>query len=164
MKLIVAADQNFAIGRDNKLLCRIPADMKRFRAITTGHIVVMGRKTYLSIPSRPLPDRTTLVLTSRPQELPEVRCFSALEDFLAFAKNAEEEIFVCGGSSVYEQLLPYCEKALVTRILHEFEADSWFPDLDTLAGWERVNETECVETNGFRIKFVDYVNHGVRGL
>ncbi len=167
MKIIVAADKKFAIGKDNKLLARIPHDLKRFKAITTGNVCIMGRNTYISLPVRPLPDRTTLLLTSKPEEFPEVKCFSSLEELMPYVRELEaqgEEVFVCGGEQVYRTLMPYCDKALVTKIMSEFEADTIIPSLDDEADWELVNETEEIETNGFYIKFVDYVNNDVRHL
>lgn len=162
MKIIVAADNNFAIGNKNNLLARLPADMKMFRETTNGNAIVVGRNTYLSFPSRPLPNRSNYVITPEENEFPEVKCFTSLESFLEFSKTADTEIYVSGGSMIYKLLLPYCEQALVTRINHEFEADAFFPNLDEMPEWEIINESEPVETNGFEIKFLTYRNNNVR--
>ncbi|MGN0596059.1 MAG: dihydrofolate reductase [Ruminiclostridium sp.] len=164
MKIIVAADNKWGIGKDNNLLARLPADMKRFREITTGNTIVMGSKTYMSFPKRPLPDRVNLVITSKPSLYPEVRCFESVDAFLVFAKECKEEIYVCGGGMVYKELLPYCEKAVVTRVLHDFEADTFFPNLDEDKDWEIAERSEITETNGFNIQFVDYVNRNVKSI
>lgn len=164
MKIIVAADNKWGIGKDNNLLARLPEDMKRFREITTGNTIVMGSRTYMSFPRRPLPDRVNLVITSKPSLYPEVRCFESIEAFLAFAKECKEEIYVCGGGMVYRELLPYCEKAVVTRVLHDFEADTFFPNLDEDKDWEIAGRSEIAETNGFNIQFVDYVNKNVKSI
>lgn len=167
MNVIVAVDENYAIGYKNNLLARLPHDMKRFRALTSGNIVVMGRNTYFSLPSRPLPQRENIVLTSRPDLFPEkhdnLLLVSSVAELLNTAKKLEaddREIYVCGGSQVYKELLPYCKKALVTKALARFKADSWFPNLDSLPEWEKVNETETIETNGYKIKFTNYINNG----
>lgn len=164
MKIIVAADNKWGIGKDNSLLARLPADMKRFREITTGNTIVMGSRTYMSFPKRPLPDRENLVITSKPALYPEVRCFESAEAFLAFAMECREEIYVCGGGMVYRELLPYCEKAEVTRVLHDFEADTFFPNLDENGDWEITEKSEIVETNGFNVQFVTYVNKNVKAV
>lgn len=168
MNVIVAVDENYAIGYGSKLLARLPHDMKRFKAITSGNVIVMGKNTYFSLPARPLPDRKNIVLTSHPELFPEKHedliLFSSMGEFLFKAKELESddrEIYICGGSQVYKELLPYCKKALVTKVLARFQADSWFPNLDSLPEWEKMNETEAIETNGYKIKFIDYVNNGV---
>ena len=164
MNLIVAVDRKYGIGKDNDLLARIPADMKYFREKTMGKIIVMGSSTYMSFPKRPLPDRENLVLTSKPENYPEVKCFDSLEALFAYVKDNHENVFVCGGSTVYLQLLPYCEKAYVTHIDEEFEADVFFPNLSELENWEKTEESETVETNGYNITFAVYENNDIREM
>lgn len=161
MNIIVVADNHWGIGKDNNLLARLPADMKRFREITTGNTIVMGSKTYMSFPKRPLPDRENLVITSKPELYPDVKCFESVDSFLAYAKNCKNEIYVVGGGMIYKELLPYCEKAFVTRVMNDFGADTFFPDLDGDNNWEITEKSEIIETNGFNIQFVLYVNNNV---
>lgn len=164
MIAIAAVDENFGIGYDNRLFARLPADMKRFRALTTGNTIIMGRNTYESLPSRPLPDRDTLVLTHHPELFPEVMCFDNIEALLRHAKTVDNDVYVCGGGNVYETLLPYCRKAMLTRVMGTFPVDAWFPNLDLHPSWQAVNETDSIETGGISIKFVDYVNNSVKAL
>lgn len=164
MTVIVAADKNFAIGKDNGLLARLPEDMKFFKEKTIGNAVVMGSKTYMSFPKRPLPERENLVITSQPEKYPEVKTFTSIEDFLAYAEKSEKEIYVCGGGMIYKELLPYCEKALITKIDYIFEGDTFFPDIDKLPEWRLTEESEPVETNGYTIRFTAYENTSVKKL
>lgn len=164
MNLIVAVDRKYGIGKDNNLLARVPADMKYFREKTMGKTIVMGSSTYMSFPKRPLPDRENLVLTSKPGNYPEVKCFESLAELFSYIKGRDEDVFVCGGSTVYLQLLPYCEKAYVTHIDEEFEADVFFPNLEELENWEKTEESEIIETNGYNITFAVYENNDIREM
>lgn len=164
MNLIVAVDRKYGIGKNNDLLAHIPADMKFFRETTTGKIIVMGSSTYMSFPKRPLPNRENLVLTSKPENYPEVKCFENVGELFAYIRDRHEDVFVCGGSTVYLQLLPYCEKAYVTHIDEEFDADVFFPDLSELENWEKTRESEVVESNGYNITFAVYENNDIREM
>ena len=164
MNLIVAVDRNYGIGKDNKLLARIPADMEYFKEKTMGKTIVMGSSTYMSFPKRPLPNRENIVLTSKPENYPEVKCFESIGEFFEYIKGRDDEVFVCGGSTVYLQLLPYCEKAYVTHIDDEFEADVFFPNLEELEQWEKVEESDVIETNGYKITFAIYENNDLRPM
>ena len=139
MNLIVAVDKNWAIGRNNKLLVSIPDDMKFFRETTTGKIVVMGRKTLESFPGKkPLKNRVNIVLTSDHSYQVDgaviVHDMDELHEELK--KYDEESIYIIGGESIYRQMLPYCDVAHVTKIDHAYEADAYFPDLDSDPEWE----------------------------
>lgn len=157
MEIIVAVDENFGIGKDNNLLARISPDLKRLRNFTVGNIIVMGSKTYMSFPKRPLPDRENLVITRSPENFPDVKCFTSVEEFLEYSKTAGKPIFVLGGGQIYKQLLPYCDKAHVTKILHSFEADTFFPNLDEDEEWTIAEEGEVIETEQYPFKYVTYV-------
>lgn len=157
MEIIVAVDENYGIGKDNNLLARISPDLKRLRNFTVGNIIVMGSKTYMSFPKRPLPDRENLVITRKPENYPEVKCFTSVEDFLEYSKTADKPIFVLGGGQIYKELLPYCDKAHITKILHSFEADTFFPNLDEDENWEIAEEGEVIETEQYPFKYVTYV-------
>ncbi len=139
MNIIVAADKNWAIGKNNKLLVSIPADMKMFRQTTTGKVVVMGRKTLESFPGgMPLKNRINIVLTKNMDyQVKGAVIVHSLEELLEELKQYDaEEIFVIGGESIYRMLLPYCDVAHVTKIDHAYEADTYFPNLDETGEWE----------------------------
>lgn len=157
MEIIVAVDENYGIGKDGDLLAHLSPDLKRLKAMTVGNIIVMGSKTYMSFPKRPLPDRENLIITHHPENYPEIKCFTGVDGFLEYSKTADKPIFVLGGGSVYEQLLPYCEKAHITKILHSFEADTFFPNLDNNPDWEKENEEEIVTGEKYPFKYVTYV-------
>lgn len=154
MNLIVAVDRNWAIGKDNELLVRIPRDMKYFREATTGKVVVLGRKTLAGFPNgEPLKNRTNIVL-SRDEHLriKGARVVHSVEECLEHVKNyAPGDVYVIGGESVYRALLPYCTIAEVTYIDHAYEADTYFPNLDEDPDWELVAETE--EQTYFDLEF-----------
>lgn len=139
MNLIVAADKNWGIGKDNKLLVSIPSDMKFFRQETMGKVVVMGRKTLESFPNGlPLKNRTNVVLTSdKNYQVKDAVIVHSIDEVLEeLKKYDDDEIYVIGGGKVYEELLPYCDVALVTKIDFAFEADTHFPNLDEDPEWE----------------------------
>lgn len=145
MNIIVAVDQNWAIGCNNKLLVSIPSDMKFFRETTSGKVVVMGRKTLESFPGgRPLKNRTNIVLTRNPgYQVKGATVVHTLEELLEELKSyPSEDIYVIGGDSIYHLMLPYCDMAHVTKIHHAYEADSYFPNLDQLPEWEIAADSE----------------------
>ncbi len=162
MDLIVAADKNCAVGANGKLLFSIPEDMKYFRRMTTGKVVVMGRKTLESFPGgKPLPNRTNIVLSSSRDLHPEgatvVRSLDEL--FREIAKYPPSEVMLIGGGSLYGALYPACRRAYVTWVDAEAEgADTFIPDFRTLEGWSLESESEPVETNGYVVRFAVYVN------
>lgn len=135
MNIIVAVDKNWAIGYQNKLLNSIPEDMKFFRETTTGKVVVMGRKTLESFPNgRPLKNRTNVVITrQKGYEVPGAVVVHSVEEAMDYLKDFKsEDIYVIGGASIYEQMLPYCDVAHVTVMDYAYQADTWFPDLDAM--------------------------------
>ncbi len=135
MNIIVAVDKNWAIGYQNKLLNSIPEDMKFFRETTTGNVVVMGRKTLESFPNgRPLKNRTNVVITrQKDYEVPGAVVVHSVEEALEYLKDfRSENIYVIGGASIYEQMLPYCDVAHVTVMDYAYQADTWFPNLDEM--------------------------------
>ena len=145
MILIAAVDRNWAIGKNNELMTHIPADKNFFRETTTGNVVVMGRKTLESFPNgAPLKNRRNIVLSGNPSYSKEgVTVFHDLESLLAeVEKYPPDSVFCIGGASVYEELLPYCDKALITKIDEAYEADAFFPDLDKMKGWKETARSE----------------------
>ena len=145
MNAIVAADKNWGIGYKNKLLISIPSDMKFFRQTTMNHVVVMGRKTLESFPNGlPLAKRTNIVLT-RDQDYKvkgAILVHSEEELLEELKKYEEDDIFVIGGGSVYEMMLPYCNTIYVTKIDFAYQADTYFPNLDEMPEWEMTEESE----------------------
>lgn len=154
MKIIVAADKNWAIGKDNKLLVSIPADMKFFRETTKGNVVVMGRKTLESFPQgQPLKNRVNIVITKNPDyKVKDAVVVHSVEEAIEESKKNEGEVFCIGGESIYRAMLPYCDTALVTKIDHAYQADTYFPNLDEDSEWELTGETE--EQTYFDIEYV----------
>ncbi len=145
MNIIASADQNWAIGKDNQLLVRIPDDMKRFRQMTTGNVVVMGRKTLESFPNQaPLKDRVNIVMTRnmdyQPKGVVIVHSVEELEKELE--KYDTNDVFVIGGDSIYKQLLDMCDTAHITKIDYAYAADSYFPNLQEREDWQMVEESE----------------------
>lgn len=162
MNLIVAADKNWAIGKDGNLLCRLPNDLKYFKERTTGKTVVMGRKTLESLPGgKPLPNRKNLILTSDKSFSKEgCTVVNSIEELLE--KYNDENLMVIGGGMVYTELLPYCDSCYITKIDGEFEADTHIPNLDKDNNFEVVWESENQEENGINYRFTQYkrINNG----
>lgn len=144
MKLIVAADRNWAIGKNNKLMWSIPADMKFFRETTQGKVVIMGRKTLESFPQgQPLKNRVNIVITRNPSyKVKDAVVVHSVEEAIEESRKYDGDVFVIGGESIYRAMLPYCDTALVTRIYYAYEADTWFPNLDEDEEWELTDEGE----------------------
>lgn len=166
MNLILSADNNWAIGKDNKLLVRIPADMKFFRETTTGKVVVMGRKTLESFPNGlPLKNRTNIVLTTNPsyQVKDAIVVHSKAELDQELKKYDSEDIYVIGGGSVYEMLLKECDIAHVTKINYTYEADTYFPNLDEDPEWELVADSEEQTYFDLEYYFLKYQRRGSCG-
>lgn len=139
MILIACVDSKWGIGYKNELLVRIPSDQKFFRTTTTGNVCIMGRKTLDSFPGgKPLKDRVNIVLTkSDASPKGEEIYVKSVEDCLEeIKKYPDKDIFVIGGQSIYEQFLPYCDKAYITKVDREFCADAFFPDLDENKEWK----------------------------
>ena len=174
MKAIVAVDQKWGIGFKGNLLVKLPGDMRYFRERTLGKILVVGRETLKTFPGgTALPGRTTVCLTrdrscsvdygtivgiaQNPEYLAECKIVNSIEGCLDFLSNfSPEDVFVVGGASIYEQFLPYCETCLVTRINAEFEADSFFIDLDNHSDFSMIWESDTMAENGFEYRFTEY--------
>lgn len=155
--IIVAKDEAGGIGRNNALLCHLPADLKHFKSLTEGHTVIMGRKTFDSLPKGALPNRRNIVI-SRQVGLKLANCevFDSL--YSAFAAcSPEEKIFIIGGASIYSQSIANANRLEITEIGSRFDADTFFPTIDP-AIWEIVNEEKFApdEKNRFPYRFVTY--------
>lgn len=155
MNVIVAVDENWAIGKDGDQLCYIPADLKRFQKLTTGHPVLLGRKTLATFPGgRPLKNRRNLILSGQTDFAPEGgEVFHTLEEAL---DAAPADTFVIGGESVYRQTLDRCDTAYVTKIQKAFPADRYFPNLDADPAWIIAETEGPYEHEGLTYFYVTY--------
>ena len=161
MQAIVAVDQNWGIGYKGKLLERIPEDMKFFKQLTLGKIVIMGRETFVSLPGQePLKDRINIVLCEDKQFSDKniTICSSLKELFNKIKRYPPEEIFVIGGEIVYTELLPYCTAAYVTKIEKTYAADKQFPNLANNHRWRLISPGELQSYNNIQFRFTTYAN------
>jgi len=162
MNAIVAVDKHWAIGQNGDLLFSLPTDMKRFRTLTTGGTVIMGRKTLDSFPGgKPLPKRRNIVITHHTDcDREGIEIVANPEAALELAGNMQDEnLWVIGGGSIYTALLSRCKRVYLTKVDTAAEApDTFFPNLDKLPGWEVESVSEDIVENGLTFRFVDYVN------
>ncbi len=156
LSIIVAVAENNGIGLKNELLTYVSNDLKRFKKITAGHPVVMGRNTWFSLPNKPLPKRTNIVITNDPNEKFEgAITVNSIEE--AIEKCPEnQESFIMGGAMVYKQFFPIVDKIYLTRIHKEFEADTFFPEIDD-SEWNTVQKERISDDNqaGLEYSFID---------
>ena len=157
ISIIAAVARNRAIGFENKLIYWLPKDLKRFKALTTGHTIIMGRKTFESLPKGALPNRRNVVLSRHTQELPGCDVFPTLEAALQSCK-ADEDVYIIGGARVYEQAISMADRLCLTEVDDTpVQADAFFPDYSE--GW-RIDKKEAHpkdERHDFEYAFVDYV-------
>lgn len=161
MNAILSVDRNWAIGKENQLLFHLSGDMKRFRALTTGGAVIMGRRTLDSLPGgKPLPQRRNIVVTHDAGFTREgAEVVHRVEEALAAVEPEAENVWVIGGGSIYAALLSRCKRVFLTRVDAAVDgADTFFPNLDKLSNWEIVSQSEPMENNGIAYQFVEYVN------
>ena len=157
ISIIAAVAKNRAIGNKNKLIYWLPNDLKRFKALTTGHTIIMGRNTYESLPKGALPNRRNVVLSRTTKKLPGCDVYPTLEAALQSCKE-DEDIYIIGGARVYEQAMPIADRLCLTEVNNTpAEADAFFPDYSK--GW-RIEKKETHpkdERHDFKYAFVDYV-------
>lgn len=158
MNLILAADENWAIGNEGDLLCHLSGDLKYFKKTTTGHTVIMGRATLESLPGKKgLPGRKNIVLTRNKDFSAEgVDLICGSIDELLEAVKDDEDTFVIGGAKVYRQLLPMCDTCYITKIYDKFPADVHFVNLDEMDEFKVTWEDEIMEEGGIKYRFVKY--------
>ena len=145
MKLtaVAAVSKNLVIGKNNSLPWNIPEDLKRFKALTSGSPIIMGRKTYESI-GRPLPNRINIVLTQKGYKSSDkIKIFKNLDNLLNYCEGLDSEVFVIGGSEIYKLLEPYCTRLVITHVLKEFDGDSFFPI--NLKDWNNVSSEKFTD-------------------
>lgn len=159
MKIVVAVDNNWAIGNKNQLLVSIPNDHKNFRRLTIGKVVVLGRKTLETFPQgQPLSGRTNIILSrDENYKAGDAIIVHSVDELLEKVKAYNtDDVYIIGGDSIYKQFLPYCDEAIVTRVDHEYEADAYFPNLDEDSAWKIVDESDDETYFDLDYKFVTY--------
>ncbi len=153
--VVAIAERTRGIGRNNKLLWNIPEDLKRFKDITSGHPIIMGRKTYESI-GRPLPNRTNIIITRNPEYKVE-GCIvvASLDEALERSKTLKsDEVFIIGGGEIFKQALPITDKLYLTVVEGDFEADVFFPEYSE---FRKVLHEEKHESNGYKYTYLDLI-------
>lgn len=164
MNFIVAVTNDYAIGKNNDLLFHLPTDLKYFKQTTLNKVVVMGDKTYFSLPKRPLPNRTNIVLSNNPSFNDEnviiVRNLDEL--FAELAKYNTDDVFVTGGASVYNLLMDYCSTAYITKINKIVPADTFIKNIEQMPNWKLVQEGEKIVENGLEFRFNIFKNTTVK--
>ena len=156
IEAIVAVNRDWGIGAHGTQSVTLHADRKHFRAVTEGCTVIVGRKTLADFPGgKPLPGRRNIVLTRSDLTVEGAEIAHSVEEALTLA--GDDRCFLIGGTSVYRALLPYCERIYVTKIDVCPPSDSFFPDLDLSPEWEIERESDVMEENGVRFRFVDYI-------
>ena len=161
MNLIVAVDENWAIGRGGQLLFTIPGDLKYFQQKTTGQVVVMGHATLRSLPnSQPLKNRTNIVLSRQTDlEVADAQvCHSIAELAEVLKQYDKDQVWLIGGEKIYGQLLEACSEAYVTKVVAKVEADKWLPDLGKLPNWQLVEQSDAQVYNDLTYYFTRYIN------
>ncbi|MBM7836065.1 dihydrofolate reductase [Clostridium sardiniense] len=160
LSIIVATAQNNAIGKDNSLLWHISEDLKRFKEITSGHKILMGRKTFESLPGI-LPNRPHIVLTRDMNfsvDSDKVTVIHNLDEVISNYKNSDEEIFIIGGGEIYNLLMPYADKLYLTKVKKDFNADTFFPQID-MNKWEVIHTSgdKTDDKSGLIFEFIDLI-------
>lgn len=157
LSIIVAIAQNNAIGKDNDLIWHISDDLKRFKALTSGHTVIMGRNTWNSLPRRPLPKRRNIVLTHSESFADEGAEVAHSVRQVFDMVRGEEQSFIMGGAAVYRQFLPYVNHIYVTWVWQDFYADVFFPTID-LSVFSKISESEVFtdQESGLRFSYAEY--------
>lgn len=164
MKLIAAVDENWGIGLNNQLLVNIPSDKRYFKSLTEHNVVVMGRKTYESLPGkRALENRTNIILTKDTGlQAKGFLVVHSLEELFELLKSYEgKEVYVVGGQNVYEQLAPYCEEAFITKIDYAYHADRYCPNLDKAEEWQMTGISEEETYYDLEYYFCKYKNNKI---
>ncbi len=139
ISIIVAVAENRVIGRDNQLIWHISEDLKRFKRLTENNTVVMGRKTYLSLPFRPLKNRRNIVISNTVKEIEGVEVVSSIDEALSLCRG--DEVFIIGGASIYEQTLGLVDRIYLTVVCKSFEGDVYFPEIPR-SEWTTIEKSE----------------------
>ncbi len=158
LSIIVAIANNNVIGKDNKLIWHLPEDLKRFKSLTSGHTIIMGRKTFESL-GRILPNRKHIILSKSGILKIQDKNVDIVNDIEMLNKyiQSQEEYFVIGGDSIYQKLMPYVTKMYVTKIYHEFEGDAFFPEIKD-SEWKIISKQKGIkdEKNPYDYEYINY--------
>ena len=159
LSIIAAVANNNVIGKDNSLIWHLPEDLKRFKKLTTGHTIIMGRKTFESL-GRVLPNRKHIVLCKSGKlqiQNENVEIVTGVEQLKPYMESQEEN-FVIGGASIYQLLMPYADKMYITKIYHNFEGDTFFPEIDEKK-WKIISRENGIknEDNPYEYEYIDYI-------
>lgn len=158
ISIIAAIADNGAIGKNNDLIWRLPNDLKRFKSLTDGHTIVMGRRTFESLPKGALPNRKNVVMTSMPEAIgTSAFVCSSWEEMMDLTEK-DDNVFIIGGASIYSDALSIANRMYITRVHETFDADVFFPEID-YSEWEEVSRTECKadEKHLYDYTFIDYI-------
>lgn len=145
LNMVVAVGKNNAIGKDNKLLWHLPNDLKHFKSITEGHVIIMGRKTFQSLPKM-LPNRIHFILTRDTDlwlDLEQAVAFNSIENMMKLVNDTKEEFYVIGGGQIYREFLPYTDRIYLTEVDIGVEADTYFPELD-MSEWNVTEQKDGI--------------------
>lgn len=156
LSIIVAIDENYSIGKNNQLPWKLPADLRYFKAVTTGHTIIMGRKNYESM-GKALPNRRNIVVSRQTSlSLPDAELVHSLEEAISLC-SPDEETFIIGGAEIYKQALPLISCMYITRIHHQFEADTYLEGIDWNE-WQEVSrdDREADDKNPYTYSFLKY--------
>ena len=159
---IVAVDNNWGIGFNGDLLEHIPEDLEYFKQLTTGNIIIMGRKTWESLPKKPLPKRRNLVITSNPDNYNntnEVNFFTLSQIKVSLLKDKDKNLnfFIIGGGQIYKELLPICDRVYVTKIFKDHaNVDTYFPNIELMDNWSCIEQSEIKQYNDISYQFKTY--------
>ena len=153
LTIVVATAPDNAIGKNNQLLWRMPADLKHFKEITTGHTVIMGRKTYDSV-GKPLPNRRNIVITRQQIEIPGCEVVNALNEAIGLCED-ESEVFIIGGAEIYRQAMLQVSRIQLTIVHHNFDADTYFPEIDK-GEWRETHRQDLTadDKNPYNYSFI----------
>jgi dihydrofolate reductase len=160
ISIIVAISQENAIGKNGQLLCHLPSDLQHFKQITSGKTVVMGERTFFSLPKHPLPNRKNIVLTDVPNKTFEgAQSVYSIEEIVDLFSKTDEEIFIIGGGMVYRQMMPFADKLYITHIHHSWQdADTFFPEIDSNTWTLTQSETmPADDKNPYDYSFAEYI-------
>lgn len=158
ISIIAAVAENNVIGKDNNLIWHISEDLKRFKIITSEHTVIMGRKTYESLPFKPLPKRRNIVITKNKDiRFEGAEIVNSPEEAINSCLN-ETEVFICGGAAIYKHFIDKADKMYLTKVFEHFEGDTFFPNFD-MRDWEIIMESELFSDSKSELKyqFIDFI-------
>lgn len=166
MNFIVAVANDYAIGKNNDLLFHLPSDLKYYKEKTSGKVIVMGERTYFSLPKRPLPNRTSIVLSDNPNFHEEgiviVRNIGQL--FTELKKYNDDDIFVSGGASIYNLLMDYCKYAYITKINKIVPADTYIKNIETTGNWKEISSSGILKENDLEFAFKVFENKNIKAF